>query len=89
MQVAVVALIVVVALGILALLVGLLPTLSVDGGFMQLLDSGIALLIRFLDGARWFLPLDVFMLCFAVLLVVDNWSILSRIVQYIVKLIRG
>lgn len=89
MQAVFVAGAVIVGLAFLALLLGLLPTFNPDQGFLNLLDSGIALFIDIIEGVRWFLPLNVFVICLTVILAVDNWSLISRIIMYFVKIVRG
>lgn len=80
---------IVVGIALVSLLLLILPSLTVGTQFFTLLDSGIALFIRFLDVGRWFVPLDVFVVCLGVIFVIDHWGLIMRIVQYIVDLIRG
>ncbi|WP_446787969.1 hypothetical protein [Macellibacteroides fermentans] len=84
-----VAFLVAIGLAFVALLIGLLPAFNPDQGFLNLLDSGIALFIDIIEGVRWFLPLNVFVICLTVILAVDNWSLISRIIMYFVKIVRG
>lgn len=80
---------IVVGIALVSLLLLILPSLTVGTQFFTLLDSGIALFIRLLDVGRWFIPLDVFVVCLGVIFVIDHWGLIMRIVQYIVDLIRG
>lgn len=79
----------VVGVALVSLLLLILPSLSVGTEFFSLLDAGIALFIRLVDFGRWFIPLDVFVLCLGVIFVIDHWGLIMRIVQYVVDLIRG
>ena len=89
MQAVLVVIIVAIITGVLGLLVGLFPAFLPDSQVIQLLDSGIAFLITFFDMARWFVPFDVFVLCFGAMLTVDHFALLSKLVQYLVGLVRG
>lgn len=74
---------------LLSLLDKLLPALNVDSAFLNMLDNAISVVLGFYYTASWFVPLDVAVACYTVMLVVDNWSFLLRIGQSILKLIRG
>lgn len=79
--------------GLLNIIVNLLDTLlaslNLPDNFYYSLDSAISFFISLFEGASYFLPLDLFVLSFGVMLIVDNWSIIVRIVQYLLRLIRG
>lgn len=89
MQAVIVAFVVVIGLAFLALMIGLVPAYSPDQGFLNMLDSSFVFFIDILDGVRWFLPLNVFVICLTVILAVDNWSLISRIVMYFIEIVRG
>lgn len=89
MQFVIVGIVIALITGVLGLLVGLFPALNPDSNFISALDTGIALLIQFFDMARWFIPLDIFVLCFGVMFAVDHFALISKIVQYLVELVRG
>lgn len=89
MQVILIGFFIAVVTGVIGLLVGLFPAFNPDSQVIQLLDAGIALLIQFLDMARWFLPLEVFVLCFGAMFAIDHFALISRIIQYLVELVRG
>lgn len=74
---------------ILGLLGKLLPALNVPLGFMSSLDGMVSFFIQILRTASFFVPLDVLVICLTVMFVVDNFVLLSRVVQYILKLVRG
>ncbi len=76
-------------LAVLALLVIVLPSLNMDNSFFTILDSAIALLITFFDYARWFIPLNVFVVCFVAMIVVDQWALIFRILQNLVEFVKG
>lgn len=86
MQIAVIILVSTVLLG---LLISLIPPLAMDGGFLSVVDNAVSLFIRFVDGASYFLPIPVFIICVTVVLVVDNWSLMVRAVMYVIELVRG
>lgn len=67
----------------------MLPAFNLPQEFITQLDKGLSLVITLIEGASWILPLDVMLICFTTMLVVDNWAIIARIVQWIVELIRG
>lgn len=66
-----------------------IPVFNLSPDFIEKLDDGIALFIKLLEGVSYFIPLDVFVLCFGVILMVDNFALMARIGQFIIKLIRG
>lgn len=74
---------------ILSLISSLLPDFIVNSTFITALDSGIAVLIKFIDLARWFFPVDVFVTCVGIILLIDNWSLVTRFFKWIIDLIRG
>lgn len=78
-----------VVTAVIGLLIGLFPAFNPDSQIIQLLDSGIAFLITFFDMARWFIPLDVFVICMAAMFAVDHFALLSKLIQYLVELVRG
>lgn len=78
-----------IGIGVAIVVLALLPSLTVGTEFFLLLDAAIAMIITLLDMGRYFIPLDVLGMCFGVILLVDNWALIMRIVQYVVQLIRG
>lgn len=76
-------------LAVLSLLVLVLPSVSMDNSFFIMLDSAIALLITFFDYARWFIPLNVFVVCFVAMIVVDQWALIFRLFQNLVEFVKG
>jgi len=67
----------------------LLPKLNLSPAFISGLDNAITLFIGILKTASFFVPLDVLVICITAMLVVDNFAILTRIGQFILKMIRG
>lgn len=74
---------------LLGLLGKLLPALNVPPNFLSAMDGMVNFFIQILRTASFFIPLDILILCLGVMFVVDNFALLSRVVQYILKLIRG
>lgn len=74
---------------IIGLLDTLLPTLNLPDDFITALDSGITVIIGLLEGANYFLPLDVLVICFTVMLIADNFTLIMRIGQWVIELVRG
>lgn len=74
---------------ILGLLGRILPVLGFSTDFLSKLDNAISWFISLLQSASYFIPLDVFVVCMSVMLVFDNWALMFRVGQFIVKLIRG
>ncbi|WDV44502.1 hypothetical protein PV797_06805 [Clostridiaceae bacterium M8S5] len=67
----------------------ILPIFSLSENFLNGLDNAITFLIDLLEKANYFIPLDVFVLCLTAMLVVDNFALLMRLGQWVVKTIRG
>lgn len=74
---------------IVKMLSKLLPALNVPSKFINAIDSCFAFFINFFGIASFFIPLDVLVMCLGVILLIDNFALISRVVQYILKLIRG
>lgn len=74
---------------IISLLDTLLPAMGVPDEFFIQLDTGLSSFISILEGVSWFIPLNLLVMCFTVMLIIDNWSLIVRIGQFILKLIRG
>ena len=75
--------------GILSVLGTALPALGVPDSFFTSLDSAVSMFITFLQGASWFVDLNIFLLCLSVIIIVDNFSFIVRVITYVLKLIRG
>lgn len=67
----------------------ILPTFDLSADFLAHVDFAIVTIINLLESANYFLPLDIFVVCFSVMLIVDNFALLTRIGQFIIKLVRG
>ncbi len=80
---------IVIGIAVAAIIVVLLPSLTFGTEFFTYLDVTIAMIIELLNLGRYFVPLDVLGMCFGIVLLVDNWSLVVRIFQYVVQLIRG
>lgn len=74
---------------ILGIISSILPVFQLPKEFIEQLDKALVLVITLIEGASWILPMDVMLICFTTMLVVDNWAILVRIAQWIIELIRG
>lgn len=74
---------------IVSILDSMLPTLNLPPEFVTALDSGITVMIDLLEGASYFLPLDVFVVCMSAMLIADNFTLIIRLGQYVIELIRG
>lgn len=89
MQVILIGVFVAIGIAILTLVVALIPALTIDGTFVAALDGAVEFLIQVFDFARWFFPFNVFVMCLGIIIIVDNWTLLSRVVQYVVGVVRG
>ena len=78
-----------IGIGVAAVVIVLLPSITFGTEFFTLLDAAIAMIINLLDLGRYFIPLDVLSMCFGIILMVDNWSLVVRTFQYVAQLIRG
>ena len=78
-----------IGIGVAAVVIVLLPSITFGTEFFTLLDAAIAMIINLLDLGRYFIPLDVLSMCFGIILMVDNWSLVVRIFQDVAQLIRG
>lgn len=78
-----------IGIGVAAVVIMLLPSITFGTEFFTLLDAAIAMIINLLDLGRYFIPLDVLGMCFGIILMVDNWALVVRIFQYVAQLIRG
>lgn len=67
----------------------LIPTFSLPDNFVTAIDSGLTLLITLIEGASYFVPLDILIICLSVMLLVDNFSLIIKIGQFVLKMIRG
>lgn len=66
-----------------------LPSLGLPEEFLLKLDNAIVVILGFIDGARWFIPLDIVVMCFSVIIIADNFAVMMRIGQWFLGLIRG
>jgi hypothetical protein len=67
----------------------ILPAIGVPPEFFIALDAGLSLLLDIIITSAWFVPLDILVMCFTVMLVADNYILLSKLVRWVVGLIRG
>lgn len=74
---------------IISIMDSLLPTLNLPEEFVTALDNGITVVIDLLEGANYFLPLDILVLCFSAMLIADNFTLLIRLGQWVIELVRG
>lgn len=78
---------------ILAAIVGLLdkllPSIGIPPEFLSKVDEAISWIIGIVQGAGYIIPLDTFVLCMLSMFVVDNWTLVFRVGQWILKIVRG
>ena len=74
---------------LLSILDRVLPSLSVDQSFLTMIDGAISKFIGLIEGASWIVPLNVLVVCYGVMLIADNFTLLSRIGQWVIRTIRG
>lgn len=74
---------------ILGLLNSLLPVFNVNPQFWSGLDNAVSTIITIINSAGYFVPLNTLVLCFTVILIFDNFNLLMRVGQWVIKLIRG
>ena len=79
----------IIALWILNLITLLIPDNIIPASFISGLDVLISTFIGFLNGARWFFDMNMFLLCFGIIIAVNNWALIARVVQFVVKVVRG
>lgn len=72
---------------LLSLLALLIKPFSPPEEFVVFLDGAISLLIEILRGASWFLPMDIFIVGFSVILLVDNFKVIAKFVKWLIDLI--
>lgn len=74
---------------IVKLINSLLPVFGLPVEFTDIIDGALTIIIDLINGAAYFLPIDVMLVCWSVLLLMDSWILLFRIGQWVIKLIRG
>lgn|GEM_PF-2006991 len=74
---------------IIAIFNFLLPALHIPDNFISAIDATFAFMIGIYQGASYFVPLDIFVVCYSTILIVDNFSLVVRIVKWIISLIPG
>ncbi|ERK28213.1 hypothetical protein [Clostridium intestinale] len=74
---------------LLGILDMILPKLGVPESFFNLIDGAVSTILGFLKAASWFIPLDILILCVTVMVIVDNFTLIVRVGQWIINLIRG
>ncbi len=74
---------------VVGLISSLLPVIGVSPEFTQKIDNAITIIINLLNNANYILPIDVMVLCWTVMLSFDISMLMFRIVQWIIKLVRG
>jgi len=72
--------------GLLSLIISPLP---MSDEFARMLDGAFAWLINTIAAAGWILPLDTLVVCFGVIVVVDNYTLAFAFIRWIVGVIRG
>lgn len=74
---------------LISLLDTLLPALGVPDSFFVTADTAFASFVTIIQGASFFVPLDIMVVCFGIMLLADNFALILRVGQFILKLIRG
>lgn len=74
---------------LLSILNKVIPVLNLPDGFISSFDNSLAFVITLIKGACFFIPLDIFGLCFTTMFIADNFALFARLGQFIIKLIRG
>lgn len=76
------------ALGkIIALIGSVLPALGLDPQFLAKIDELLSVIISLIQTAAWFVPLDILVLCFSTIMVVDHWGILMRVGKWVIQVL--
>lgn len=65
----------------------IIPQLGISPELLAKFDTVIALFIQLVQGAAWFIPLDVVIMCFLTITVVDNWGIVVRVIKWIIGIL--
>lgn len=74
---------------IVGILDNVLPVLGLSPDFLMKIDSAFAWFIGAMQGASYFIPLDIFVACMATIIIIDNWSLVFRVAHSVIKLVRG
>jgi hypothetical protein len=74
---------------ILAILSSILPVFPVSQQFFTTLDNAISWFVLLLQSANYFIPLDLYVVCFTCMIAIDNFGVFLRVALFVVKLIRG
>ncbi len=67
----------------------ILPKLNLNSSFLNTLDRSISFFIDIIQFVGYFFPIDVFCICLATMLIIDNFALFMRIGQWIIRLVRG
>jgi len=77
-------------LGFIATLMGsILPVLGVPDSFFANVDTAFSWFILLMNTVSWLIPMDILLACFSVMVIADNFALVSRLAQWVIKLIRG
>ena len=72
---------------VINLLSVLLPSMGLSPAFIGSIDSALSFLIEVMHGASYFLPVDTMLMCLGVIIAVDNFSLISRLVKWFLSFI--
>lgn len=67
----------------------LLPIFNLPTSMVESIDSAFTVIIDIINLAAYFLPVNTMVTCLSAILIFDNWKLIFRIGQWIIKLIRG
>ncbi len=74
---------------IISILDSILPSLNLSTEFLVMADKAVVWLVNLLESVSFFIPLDVFVLCWVTMITIDIFVLGFRLVQFILKLVRG
>ena len=74
---------------IISVIDNVFPVFGVPDSFFTSVDQSISFFITILQGANYILPLDVFVTCIGVMIIADNFALLTNVGKFILQLIRG
>lgn len=74
---------------IVNLISSLLPIFNLPEEFVNGLDLAISQFIDIVNAAGYFIPLGTLSMCIMIIILFDNFSLLFRLGQWIIELIRG
>lgn len=64
-----------------------LPSFGLSYEIIDKIDVSFAFIIKMIQHVAWFVPLEVFALCFATMLLVDNFYLITKAVKWVIQIL--